>query len=168
MGSIVNLTNAARRLGAGDLSSRAEVKGSDEIAELGRAFNSMADALEASESQRRSMVSDVAHELRTPLANMQGHIEAIQDGLLEPDPATLDTVHRQALYLNRLVDDLGLLAATEAKELRLQMEPESIADIVARVASTFRPRADAESVQLSVNAGEGSRRSTWTGCGSSR
>ena len=155
LGSIGNLTAAARALGRGDLSSRAAVKGNDEIAELGQAFNDMADALEESERQRRNMVSDVAHELRTPLANIQGHIEAMQDGLLEPDAATLETVHRQALYLNRLVSDLRLLAETEADELRLVMEPESLGDIVAGVGDSFRPRAEAASVHLTVEAQDG-------------
>ena len=152
--SIGNLTTAARALGRGDLSSRAQVKGNDEIAELGHAFNAMADALEESERQRRNMVSDVAHELRTPLANLQGHIEALQDGLLEPDTATLDTVHQQALYLNRLVSDLRLLAESEANELRLVTEPESISDIILRVADSFRPRAEAASVRLAAQSQE--------------
>ena len=154
LGSIGNLTDAARRLGRGDLSSRAEVRGNDEIAELGQAFNAMADALEASERQRRTLVADVAHELRTPLANIQGHVEAMQDGLLEPDVTTLETVHQQSLYLNRLVDDLRLLAETEARELRLRLEPEAIADIVERVASSFQPRAEAASVRLSTEVGD--------------
>ena len=148
LASISSLTTAARGLGNGDMSSRAAVKGNDEIAELGRTFNSMADALEDSERQRRTMVSDVAHELRTPLSNIQGHIEAMQDGLLEPDAAALETVHRQALYLNRLVDDLGLLAATEARELRLQQEPTPVGEIVDRVVTSFIPKAEAESVHL--------------------
>ena len=155
LGSIGNLTAAARRLGGGDLSSRVNVKGSDEIAELGHAFNAMADALEDSERQRRSMVADVAHELRTPLANIQGHIEAMQDGLLQPDAATLDTVHRQTLYLNRLISDLSLLAQTEAQELRLQLEPGSIADLAARVTDSFRPRAELQSVRLDTNLPDG-------------
>lgn len=148
LASISSLTAAARGLGGGDLASRASVKGNDEIAELGRTFNSMADALEESERQRRTMVSDVAHELRTPLSNIQGHIEALQDGLLEPDAATLDTVHRQALHLNRLVDDLRLLAETEARELRLESALTSVGGIVERVAASFKPRAEAESVRL--------------------
>ncbi len=155
LGSIGGLTDAARRLGAGDLSSRVNVKGSDEIAELGHAFNNMADALEDSERQRRAMVADVAHELRTPLSNIQGHVEAMQDGLLQPNGATLDTVHQQTLYLNRLVSDLSLLALTEARELRLQLEPESIADIATRVADSFRPRADAKPVRLDTNLSDG-------------
>ena len=155
LGSIGGLTAAARRLGSGDLSSRVHVKGSDEIAELGHAFNAMADAVEDSERQRRSMVADVAHELRTPLSNIQGHIEAMQDGLLQPDAATLDTVHQQTLYLNRLVSDLRLLAETEAQELRLQLEYEPIADFAARVADSFRPRAEAQSVRLDTNLPDG-------------
>ena len=153
--SVGNLTSAARSLGAGDLSSRAHVTGHDEIAELGQAFNSMADALEDSERQRRAMVSDVAHELRTPLANIQGHIEAMQDGLLEPDATALGTIHQQALYLNRLVEDLRLLSATEARELRLELEPTSVTDIIQRVADSFRPRAEAASVVLDTEIGEG-------------
>ena len=148
LASISSLTAAARGLGSGDLSRRAAVRGNDEIAELGRTFNSMADALEQSERQRRTMVSDVAHELRTPLSNIQGHIEAMQDGLLEPDAATLDTVHRQSLYLNRLVDDLRLLAETEARELRLEKEPTLVGEIVDRVVTSFKPRAEAQSVRL--------------------
>ncbi len=155
LGSIGNLTAAARALGGGNLSSRAAVRGNDEIAELGQAFNAMADALEESERQRRAMVSDVAHELRTPLANIQGHIEALQDGLLEPDAATLDTVHQQALHLNRLVDDLRLLAATEARELRLELEPAAVADIIEKVAASFRPRAAAGSVDLATDTAAG-------------
>ena len=155
LASIGSLTTAARELGSGNLSSRASVRGNDEIAELGRTFNSMADALEASERQRRTLVSDVAHELRTPLANIQGHIEALQDGLLDPDAATLDRVHRQALHLNRLVDDLRLLAASEARELWLELEPASIDDIVHRVADSFRPRAESQGVQLPVEVEAG-------------
>lgn len=148
LGSVGRLTAAARALGQGDLTQRVAVKGQDEIAELGHAFNAMADALEDAQRQRRSLVSDVAHELRTPLANIQGHIEAMQDGLLQPDAATLDTLHRQALYLSRLVSDLRLLAETESSDLQLIRQPESLPDIVARVAASFRPRAEAGGVTL--------------------
>ena len=155
LGSVGRLTAAARALGQGDLTQRVAVKGQDEIAELGHAFNAMADALEDAQRQRRSLVSDVAHELRTPLANIQGHIEAMQDGLLQPDAATLDTLHRQALYLSRLVSDLRLLAETESSGLQLIRQPESLPDIVARVAASFRPRAEAGGVTLTsaTNAG---------------
>ena len=155
LGSIGNLTAAARHLGRGDLSSRVPVRGNDEVAELGHAFNNMADALEDSEHQRRAMVSDVAHELRTPLANIQGHIEAMQDGLMQPNAENLDAVHQQTLHLNHLVSDLRLLAETEARELSLSMEPTSITDLVDEAAGSFRPRAEAASIELSARADEG-------------
>ena len=151
LGSIGNLTTAARRLGGGDLSSRATVRGNDEVAELGHAFNNMAYALENSERQRRTMVADVAHELRTPLANIQGHVEAMQDGLMQPNSDNLSAVHQQTLHLNHLVSDLRLLAETEASELSLEMEPTSIVDVVNETAASFRPRADAASVHLNTD-----------------
>ena len=151
LGSIGNLTSAARRLGGGDLSSRATVRGNDEVAELGHAFNNMADALENSERQRRTMVADVAHELRTPLANIQGHVEAMQDGLMQPNADNLSAVHQQTLHLNHLVSDLRLLAETEASELSLEMEPTSIEDVISDAVASFRPRADAASVQLTTD-----------------
>ena len=93
--SIGSLPLAARELGTGNLSSRAAVRGDDEVAELGHAFNGMADALEDSERRRRNMVADVAHDLRTPLTNIQSYIEAMQDGLIAPDAESLDTARRQ-------------------------------------------------------------------------
>ena len=153
--SIGNLTSAARRLGGGDLSSRVPVQGSDEIAELGHAFNNMADALEDSERQRRAMVSDVAHELRTPLANIQGHIEAMQDGLMQPNAENLDTVHQQTLHLNHLISDLRLLAETEARELSLSIAPTAIGEIVNDAVGSFRPYADSASIRISTEIAEG-------------
>ena len=153
--SVGNLTAAARRLGSGDLSSRVPVRGNDEVAELGHAFNAMADALEDSERQRRAMVSDVAHELRTPLANIQGHIEAMQDGLMQPDAENLDTVHQQTLHLNHLISDLRLLAETEARELSLSIEPFAIGEIVNDAVGSFRPHADGASIRISTEIAEG-------------
>ena len=155
LGSIGDLTAAARRLGGGDPSSRVAVRGNDEIAELGQAFNNMADALENSERQRRALVSDVAHELRTPLTNIQGHIEAMQDGLLQPNAHNLEIVHQQALHLNHLVSDLRLLAETEARELSLATEPSSIGEIAGEALESFRARAEAASIQLQSQVPDG-------------
>ncbi len=107
--SVRALNSAARALGEGDLSRRVDTVGRDEIGDLGRTFNSMADGLESAERQRRNMVADVAHELRTPLSNIQGYVEALKDGILSPDPPTLDTIHQQVSYLSRLVEDLRLI-----------------------------------------------------------
>jgi len=146
--SVRELKSAALQLGLGDLSQRVPARGRDEIGQLGRTFNSMADGLESAERQRRHMVADVAHELRTPLSNIQGYVEAVRDGLLEPDSATLGTIHQQVVYLSGLVEDLRLLAETEAADFRLNRKPASLEEAIRRSVEAFRPRADAEGVDL--------------------
>ena len=152
--SVRGLTAAARALGGGDLSQRVDVKGKDEVAELGHTFNAMADALQDAERQRRSLAADVAHELRTPLSNVQGYTEALRDGVLQPDAATLDTIHRQVVYLARLIDDLRLLAETEAGDFRVHPEPESLGDIIRQAAGAFGPKAAAQGVAVAAVAPE--------------
>jgi signal transduction histidine kinase len=128
------LTAGARSLARGRLDARVPVRGDDEVAELGRAFNSMADSLERNERARRNMVSDVAHELRTPLTNMRVQIEAAQDGLLPADARFLSSIEEDAATLARLVDDLQQLSLAEAGQLRLEMGEVRVAEIVERAA----------------------------------
>ena len=151
LASVRTLNSAAQRLGSGDLSQRVPARGRDEIGQLGDTFNAMADGLENAERQRRNMVADVAHELRSPLSNLQGYIEAVRDGLLEPDSATLDTIHEQVLYLSHLVEDLKLLAETESDDFRLDREPGSLVDVVRGTVEAFRPRAEAKGVAVSID-----------------
>ena len=144
------LNAAARRLGQGDLSQRVSASARDEIGELGRTFNSMAEGLEGAERQRRSLMADVAHELRTPLSNIQGYIEALRDGLLQPDSATIDTIYQQVLYLAHLVEDLRLLALAEAGDLLLNLEPDSLEVVLLRSVEAVRPRAQARGISVSL------------------
>ena len=116
-----NLGAAARRLGRGDFSQRADDSGPTEIRELALNFNAMAAELEEAERHRRNLAADIAHELRTPLSNIQGYLEAIRDGLVQPTPETIDTIHEQAIHLSRLVEDLRLLAQVESGDLQLQL-----------------------------------------------
>ena len=146
--SVRALTFAARRMGAGDLTQRVDAGGRDEIGELSRTFNGMADALERAERQRRHLVADVAHELRTPLSNVQGYVEALRDGVLEPDAQTLATIHQQVLYLSELVEDLRLLADTEAGDFTLHLESGSLADALRDCIEGVRARAEAKGVAL--------------------
>ena len=146
-----SLGAAARRLGRGDLSQRAETTGPTEIRELAHSFNVMAEGLEEAERQRRNLTADVAHELRTPLSNIQGYLEAIRDGLIDPSPETIDTIHGQALHLSRLVEDLRLLAQVEAGALQLQLFPTRIEELLQSSVEAVRPRADAEGVTLNLD-----------------
>ncbi|MFC1964358.1 HAMP domain-containing protein, partial [Chloroflexota bacterium] len=123
---IRNLTLTVRKLGQGDLSQRVRFQDKSEIGELAQAFNSMASTLERTEQFRRNMVADAAHELRTPLSNIRGYLEAIRDGLKKPDTDTIHTLEQEAALLSRLVDDLQELSLVEAGELKLVRRPEDI------------------------------------------
>ncbi len=114
-GPILRTTRAARAFAAGDRSVRTIATGPGELAELGQAVNSMADAVVRSEREQRTLTADVAHELRTPLAALQAGLEELRDGFVEPDPARLAALHDQALRLGRVVGDLAELSAAEAE-----------------------------------------------------
>jgi signal transduction histidine kinase len=127
---IEDLTLAARKMQKGDMSTRVRVTARDEVGQLGDSFNSMADSLAKQEQLRKNMVSDVAHELRTPLSNIRGYLEAARDGILEPDPDLINNLYDEATLLNRLIDDLQVLAQAEAGHLRLEILPTNLGEVI--------------------------------------
>jgi signal transduction histidine kinase len=145
------LTAAVHRMEAGDLSQRVEISTQDEIGELGHAFNRMTERLARLEELRRNMVSDVAHELRTPLTNIRGYLEALQDGVIEPQRQVIDSLHEEAMLLNRLVDDLQELALAEAGQLHMEQMPTDLGPLVQQAVVALRPRADAAGIELHVD-----------------
>jgi len=151
IGPIEALTKAARKMEKGDLSQRVKVQSRDEVGELARAFNAMADGLARQEQLRRNMVTDVAHELRTPLSNIRGYLEALQDGVVTLSPALIDSVHEEVMMLNRLVDDLQELALAEAGQLHLIRQPVALAEVVEQVVNLFRSRAAAKGLTIGVD-----------------
>jgi two-component system, OmpR family, sensor histidine kinase BaeS len=150
---VAALTGAAQRMATGDLSERVDVegRGRDEMAGLARAFNAMADAVETNEEQRRRMVSDVAHELRTPLANIRGYVEAAQDGVAPPDAALLESLHEETLLLQHLIDDLQVLSLAEADRLPLHVERLDLGELAEQVVAAYRVVAAGEDVELAVD-----------------
>ena len=140
-GPLVALTTAAAQLARGDRSSRAAVDGPGEIGELARAFDDMANQIETEDRIRRQLVSDVAHELRTPITILQGETEALLDGVTTPDATTIGSLHDETVRLGRLVADLETLAAADATGLTLRLTPCDLADVAARAASTIRMTA---------------------------
>ena len=142
---------AARQLGHGDLSQRVPSPGQDEIGELGSTFNTMAEGLERAEQQRRDLMADVAHELRTPLSNIQGYLEAVRDGMVEPNKETMDTIADQTSLLSHLVEDLRVLALAEAGSLALDMQSDSLETVLQGAVESFAPRAQAKGVDLQLD-----------------
>lgn len=145
------LTTAARRMGRGDLKQRVAVSSNSEIGELAKAFNHMADNLEHIEQLRRNMVTDIAHELRTPLSNIRGYLEAIQDGILEASPTAINSLHEEAMLLNHLVEDLQELALAEAGQLRLLRQPIAVQHIMERAALALRHKSNSADISLTVD-----------------
>jgi len=94
------------------------------------------------------MISDVAHELRTPLANIRGYLEALRDRVVEPSPEVVDSLYDEAMILSRLVDDLQELALAEAGQLRLAREPVDVADVVQQAVQSFQPQAAAKGLTV--------------------
>jgi len=145
------LASAARRLGKGDLSQRVQVQGEGEVGALAQAFNSMAADLEYAEQSRRNMIADVAHELRTPLSNIQGYLEAIRDGVIKPDDAAIRSLNEETAVLSGLVNELQELTLAEAGELRLVYQAEDISKLVEQAVSPWQHQLAAKQISLSVN-----------------
>jgi len=127
------------------------LQGEGEVTALAQAFNSMAADLEYAEQLRRNMVADVAHELRTPLSNIQGYLEAIRDGMIKPDAAAIRSLDEEARLLSRLVNELQELSLAEAGELKLVYQTEDVANLVKQAASPWQPQLMAKEISLSLD-----------------
>jgi signal transduction histidine kinase len=143
-----DLTHAARRVAAGDLAHRVTVHSSDELGEVGTAFNEMAAALGRQEDLRRQLVADVAHELRTPLSVMRVELESLQDGLAEPTPETLASRGEEVALLGRLVEDLRLLSLMDAGQLHLQLQSVVLAEAAQKVVQQVATAAERKGIAL--------------------
>ena len=149
-----SLSRAAQQLGAGDFEHRVNEDRRDELGNLARTFNSMAQDLQDAEVRRRRMTADIAHELRNPLTNIRGYLEAIKDGVVKPDEAAIDTLHGETLHLSRLIDDLQLLALADAGALRLDTTPSGISEFAKRAVVAANPRALERSITLRLVVGD--------------
>ncbi|MEV5955701.1 HAMP domain-containing sensor histidine kinase [Streptomyces sp. NPDC051987] len=138
-----------------ELHVRAPVRTRDETGLLAEAFNDLTERRERLEEQRKAMVSDIAHELRSPLTNIRGWLEVTRDGLVDPDPALLASLHEESLVLQRIIDDLQDLAAADAGTLRVHREPVRAADLVDQVAAAYGVAADTAGVALLTDADGG-------------
>lgn len=145
------LTGAAHLMADGDAAPPLTVRGHDEIAQLTKAFNTMVENRERMEQVRKAMVSDIAHELRTPLSNIRGWLEAAEDGLSERDPALIALLLKEALVLQHVVDDLQDLAEADAGKLRLNRSQVAVSEIFAQLDAAHDARAAQNGITLTVS-----------------
>ncbi|MGW2565776.1 sensor histidine kinase [Streptomyces sp. NPDC001537] len=140
------LTEAAQQ--PPDRHVRVPVTTRDETGILAEAFNDLTERRARLEAQRKAMVSDIAHELRSPLTNIRGWLEVTRDGVVDADPALLGSLHEEALVLQRIIDDLQDLAAADAGTLRLHREPVRADELLDQVAAAHRVAAGAAGVTV--------------------
>ncbi|MFC5004380.1 sensor histidine kinase [Dactylosporangium cerinum] len=145
-----DLTAASRRLADGHLDTRVPSVGRDELGQLSTSFNRMASALEASEQAQRRLVASVAHELRTPLSNLLGYLEALQDGLVAPSRDLFGSLHDEAMLQRRILDDLQDLTLAEAGHLAYRRGALDLADLVETARVAHLAVAEAAGVRLTA------------------
>ncbi len=146
------LVEAARRIAGGHYAERVPVEEPDELATLATSFNDMAGSLEATERRRLQLVGDVAHELRTPLTTLDGYLEGLEDGVIEPNAQTWRLLRTETGRLTRLVSDLSELWRAEARQLPLRIEVVDVRTITMDVVERFTPLAAARGVVIRAPA----------------
>ena len=151
-GPIARLAAASRRIAAGRYAERVPVVSSDEIGELGGSFNQMAEALESTERRRLQLVGDVAHELRTPLATLDGYLEGLQDGVIQPGEPTWQLLRRETGRLSSLINDLQELWRAEARQLPLSVTRVDAAELLSAIGERFAAQARERGSELRIEA----------------
>ena len=149
---IGRLATAAERISRGSYGERVPVTGSDELSVLAAAFNEMAASLESAELRRRQLLSDLAHELRTPLATIEGYVEGVRDGVVPPTPETWSVLGTESGRIRRLIDDLQKVSRAEERQLDLRIRPLAPGAIVAEAAQAAGPAYAAKGVALAITA----------------
>jgi signal transduction histidine kinase len=150
--SLRELTAATKLLAKGELGHQVKVRTQDELGVLAGSFNQMSSELARSNELRRQMTADVAHDLRTPLSVILGYTEALNDGKFSGSPEIFSVMHREALHLNHLIEDLKTLSLADAGELPLVRTPVPPLDLLRRTAAAHQIKADKEGVTIQVNA----------------
>lgn len=145
------LTSAATELASGRTGRRIHMAADREFGAMADAFNTMADTIEGQEEVRRAYASEVAHELRTPLMIQRSQLEAMDDGLMEPDPAGFRSLLEENQRLTRLVADLEVLGSAEAARFSLQRRQLDLAEPVRAAATVFGSVCREKGIELVVD-----------------
>lgn len=151
---IERVSRATAEIAGGNLGARVPAQphySSLEAKALTHNFNTMANSLDTYERERRAMIADIAHELRTPLAAMQARLEALLDELVPFEKSEAERLHRQVLLLSRLVQDLRTLSLADAGKLSLEKRDTDLVSLVRSVFDSYEARAKRQEVRLELN-----------------
>jgi signal transduction histidine kinase len=147
--SISSVADAAEQIAAGSYDAQVPDPGlGGEFAVLASSYNTLAQRLETTESTRRRMLADLAHEMRTPLATIEAHLEAVEDGLRDPDQDTLAVIRGSTHRLHRLAEDISAVSRAEERRLEITPRPMEAASLARTAADSARDRFVAKGVEL--------------------
>jgi two-component system sensor histidine kinase BaeS len=146
---LLAVQEATARIARGELSVRLEARASDEIGDVVRNVNTMAEGLQRLEGARRRWIADISHELRTPLAVLRGEVEALLDGVRPLNERALLSLREEVLRLSGLVGDLHLLAMSDLQALPCHFAATDAAELVRNVTLRFEARARSQGLVLS-------------------
>lgn len=145
----------AQDVAHGKLNARVAVSGPQDLRALNESFNEMAVALEYNDRQRREMLADIAHELRTPLSVIRGRLEGVIDGVYPENGSQVSMALEQTYLLQRLVDDLHLLTLAETRQLPFDKQNVNTGAVIERVLEIFSAEAEEKNISLSFNEKSG-------------
>ncbi|MEA1911265.1 MAG: ATP-binding protein, partial [Spirochaetota bacterium] len=139
---------ASNSIAKGDFDVRVDVNRHDELGDLAIGFNLMAESLEAAEKWKQQIIADSAHELRTPISLIQGHLEMMLEGVYSIDKKGIQSIYDETLLLTSLITELQELSSTEAEHTSFEMEKISIKDLVNSVVNNFKAKMDEKNIIL--------------------
>lgn len=147
---LTEMSKAAKRFAVGDFSYRVNVKGNDELSDLGYAFNDMADALDKLEGTRRSFVANVSHELKTPMTSIAGFIDGILDGTIPKNKEEyyLKLVSDEVRRLSRLVVAMLNMSKIEAGDFEMKPKSYNISDQIIHILLTFEQKIEKKNIEI--------------------
>lgn len=144
------ISTVSQRLAQGFYRERTLIGSDDELAELSRNVNRLAETLEQTEQRRMALLADVAHELRTPLATIEGYMEGLIDGVIRADRETFSLVLNESVRLQRLIEDLMLLSRAEAGQIPIVPRPVELTAILEHLVAQFQPQLAGDLVALEL------------------
>ena len=148
------LINGTRSLTSRKFDTRISVNSSDELGQLAEDFNQMAQTLQQYEQLRQQWISDIAHELRTPLSILRGEIEALQDGLRQASPERIDSLHAEVVHMSKIVSNLHDLSLAESAALHIKKEPVNLVQAVRSCLQKFQGRFEERDIALADELGD--------------
>ncbi|MGI6513533.1 MAG: sensor histidine kinase [Syntrophomonadales bacterium] len=152
---IREISRGTKRFAREDMDCRIRVITNDELGEAAQSFNEMAERIAHSTAKRRNLLAGVSHEVRTPLTNIRGYVEALRDKVIPPEDVdhTLDLIHDEAMFMERMVSDLIELSRMESEHYQLNLTEVNLSQLMEKVSRKLHQLAARKNSVITVVAG---------------